>query len=409
MSLLFGMKLAAGVLAAYGLCSARAQEQTPADLSRHRYVLGSIGSGKTMWLIHKLVESLSEGICSIWVSTHGANQVYRYLPEGVDVRYIHPYRRLGINLLRQHKHTLAERSLIAAQAITVFKRLFPTAMGEAMVELCHAACLELLERAQRTKEEVTLWDLYCLLREQAPSESANPIVVDILDRREKRTQGAMLRRLSRPLANELLQRCLSAKGENALDLSTLIDPPGYPILYLFDVDKGTIGKENADLLCHIITSHLEVVLNARHGHERQVHLYYDEFQTYAHEGLSETVEEARKRNYCLTLAHQSRGQLPRRLAEAAELCASQYFFTLRPQDSVYAAKTVNRKEFPKETFISLPPRWIVSRELRNGRFTVSKQRTPTMHPLRGGIPDTFVAKSDVETLTLPRMDGRSQR
>ena len=116
-----------------------------------------------------------------------------------------------------------------------------------------------------------------------------------------------------------------------------------------------------------------------------VDVYLDECQTYAHEGLAEAIEEGRKRKVCWTFAHQSREQMPERLKAALELCGSQYFFTLRPQDAAYAAATVNRKDIKKERFVSLPPRIFLCRELARGKYRVYQAKTPTMRPERAFV------------------------
>ncbi len=353
--------------------------QTDTDLTKHRYVLGLPGCGKSMYLVAMLRESVRREHAAVWVSTHGARQVMRYLPADclpyVRVEYFHPLRGLGINLFRRYTNTPLEKAVLASQAVTVFRRLFGDAMGQGMVELAHAGALALLEE----KREVTLLDLYRALR-SGDVDTANEVVGWTLANADKRTHAATVRRLGGTLASDVLLRCLSATGSNALDLGALIDPA--PIVIVCDIDKGEIGNEAADLLAHIVTSQLELVLSARSGHERMVDVYLDECQTYAHDGLAEAIEEGRKRKVCWTFAHQSREQMPERLKAALELCGSQYFFTLRPQDARYAASVLNRRDIKPERFVSLPPRIYRARVLEHGRYRVVIRRTPTMRPGR---------------------------
>ena len=373
--------------------------QTDSDLTRHRYVLGTIGSGKTMGLVGMLCDSVARQHASVWVSTHGARQVMRYLPDGTPVAYFHPLRGKGVNLLRRYTHTPLERAVLASQCVTVFRRLFGEAMGQGMVELAHAGALALLEQPQ----EVTLLDLYRALR-SGEVESANEIVEWTISNADKRTHMATMRRLGGTMASDMMLRCLSATGDNALDLGALIDPE--PCVIVCDIDQGEIGRENADLLAHILTSQLELVLSARKGHERMVAVYLDECQTYVHLGLAQAVEEGRKRRCCWTFAHQSREQLPARLKSALELCGSQYFFALRPQDSVYAASIMNSKLWPKERFPSLPPRRYISRQLVRGRYRIVAGRTHTMRPLRDFQPPRHTEPTPVPET---RSDGRVER
>ena len=373
--------------------------QTNADLTRHRYVLGTIGSGKTMGLVGMLQDSIERGHACVWVSTHGARQVMRYLPEGTPTEYFHPQRGKGINLLRRYTHTPLERAVLASQCVTVFRRLFGDAMGQGMVELAHAGALALLEG----KQEVTLLDLYRALR-SGEVESGNEIVEWTICNADRRTSAATVRRLGGTLASDLLLRCLSATGSNALDLGALIDPE--PIVIVCDIDKGEIGKESADLLAHILTSQLELVLSARHGNERMVSVFLDECQTYAHDGLAEAIEEGRKRRVCWTFAHQSREQMPRRLKAALELCGSQWFFALRPEDSLYAARIMNSKQWPKERFPSQPPRRYISRQLIRGRYRIVAGRTHTMRPVRDFQPPHHIEPAPVPET---RSDGRVER
>ena len=381
--LLSDVLLAGRVGLAIGMISglvAAPPAQTDADLTRHRYVLGTIGSGKSMWLVNMFLGGLQRNHVCVWVSTHGAADVLRYVPEGVSVSYFHPFRGLGVNLLRQYKRTPLERAVLASQCVTVFKRLFPDSMGESMIEHCHAGALALLERGG----EATLLDLYRMVADVDPPDTRNPIVAETLHSTEKRTRQASKRRLGRLLTSDILLRALSATGSNALDFSGLINPDklSLPHAIIADIDQGDIGRENADLLAHVLTSQLEIALSARSGHETMVEVYLDECQTYAHDGLSEAIEEGRKRNVCWTFAHQSREQMPRRLRAALELCGSQYFFTVRPEDSLYASRTINRQEWRRERFVSLPPRIYAAKELVRGKYRVRTARTPTLRPLR---------------------------
>ena len=378
--------------------------QTASDLTRHRYVLGRQGSGKSMCCVKMYQEGLSMGHACVWVSTHGS-QVLPYIPPKYPVVYFHPTQGLGINLLRQYTHTRFEKAVIASQCVTVFKRLFPRSLGDNMELLAEAGALALLEAAGRTKTEASLMDLYHLLQ-QDDVDTINPIAAQVLSEREKRTKDATVRRLAKPLLNDILRGAFSAKGKEAIDLSILLDPPG-PMAIVFDIDKHTIGKENADLLAHIVTSHLEVVLSSRSGHERMVEVYCDECQTYAHDGLAEAVEEGRKRNVCWTFAHQNRSQTPDRLKDALALCGSQYFFRVLPQDANYASQTLNKKLYPPERLIALPERRYVATELIRGRSRITAARTPYLKRLR----EAFPKRDDAEPAPAPEVatDGILRR
>ena len=378
--------------------------QTASDLTRHRYVLGRQGSGKSMCCVKMYQEGLSMGHACVWVSTHGS-QVLPYIPPQHQVIYVHPLSGLGVNLLRQYTHTRYERSVIAGQCITVFRRLFPRAFGDNMELLVEAGALALLEAAEKNKTEASLLDLYHLLQ-QDEVDTTNPIAAQVLAEREKRTKDAAVRRLAKPLLNDILRGAFSAKGKEAIDLSILLDPPG-PMAIVFDIDKHTIGKENADLLAHIVTSHIEVVLSSRSGRERMVEVYCDECQTYAHDGLAEAIEEGRKRNVCWTFAHQNREQTPGRLKEALALCGSQYYFRVHPDDARHASRAINRKDYPPERLIALPERRYVATELVRGRSRITAARTPYLKRLR----EAFPKKSDVEPAPAPEVatDGILRR
>ncbi len=384
------------------------RRQTDADLTRHRRVIGVVGSGKTMFAVSLFLDSLRRGHTCVWVSTHGAGQLLGFLPD-VPFHYIHPTKGQGINLLRQYTRSRTEKAVIASQAVTVFQRLFPSAFGQNMVLLAEAAALALLEESERTGREVTLFDLYKRLRGKDLPDTDNLIVADALTQAKDETRRAVLRRLGRPLANELLLRALSATGANALDLHALINPDA-PRAIIADIDKGALGPENAVLLAHILTSQLEIVLSARQGGERMVSVFLDECQTYAHEGLAEAIEEGRKRGVCWTFCHQSGYQMTKRLGDALGLCGSQYFFALTPEDARYAARVCNDQRLPAEAFVGLPNRRVIGRELRGGRYVVRRRWTPFMRPerslmARGEEPAPETRTPGTRTDGLIRRDG----
>jgi hypothetical protein len=185
--------------------------QTDTDLTKHRYVLGVPGTGKSMGLVGFLRESVRRQHAAVWVSTHGAKNVMRYLPEDLEVHYFSPTRGKGINLLRRYTHTSLEKTVLASQCITVFRRLFGSAMGEGMIEYAHAGALALLEEGERDKKEVTLLDLFRRLKLEN-MDTASEVIAHVLENRDKRTHDAALRRLARMLASDVLMRCLSSTG-----------------------------------------------------------------------------------------------------------------------------------------------------------------------------------------------------
>jgi hypothetical protein len=88
-------------------------------------------------------------------------------------------------------------------------------------------------------------------------------------------------------------------------------------ILLIKLGRGRIGDISAGLLASMVISRLRWAVMKRGAHTGPpIHVYADEFQSFADHRMGELLAEARKFGLRLTLAHQFAAQLPPEILQA---------------------------------------------------------------------------------------------
>lgn len=208
--------------------------QTIEDRSCSTHIIGVAGSGKTYFAMKMFVEDISKGYGALWLSTQGIenSDLLNYIPKTKINKVIlfKPYvnKPLGINLLKTYTNTQLERSLIADSVVVLFKRLFDN-FKDNMESILTASVLALLEYSDKTKDKISLWDLYTFLtnsyyRDIIINKVDNTVALDMLNeindennKQVKSSLNALLRRFRKLLYHDQMLAFLSQK-DNDIDL-----------------------------------------------------------------------------------------------------------------------------------------------------------------------------------------------
>ncbi len=324
-----------------------APDQTAKDLTQHRHLVGVTGSGKTTEMLWMFAQSVESGHGCFWVTTHGAHfpaQIAKDSPRLVVL----PGDR-GLNLLALEQNTEYERHLLADTTLRLIKRLIGGTIGSNMEELVYCATLAVLEaQPNPTLEHVYQFLFDDAYRDGILSRCTQPYIEDAFVTMVKESQEAVLRRLRRTMASQIIRKALcDPNGWNVMDL---VDAE---MIVVCDIDKGRLGPETAETLAEAVMTKLQLALLSRKETSPVFYVYCDEFQGYTNASLVEFMDEMRKRQVCVTLAHQHLHQLPQDMMKSVQQCGSHYFFRQIADDIPFASKLLRDKK-DAEGLVNLP-------------------------------------------------------
>jgi hypothetical protein len=292
--------------------------------SRHMYVVGASGTGKSTLLLSLILQDLRRGEGMAVLDPHGdlVDEVLRRLPpeRRDDVVLLDPADSefpIGFNILSAH--TELERTLLASDLVSVFRRL-STSWGDQMTSVLGNAILAILESARGG----TLIDLRRFLvepdfRREFLKSVNDPEVVYYWQKEfpllAGKPQAPLLTRLDIFLRPKPI-RYMVAQQESRLDLRKLMDDGK---ILLARLSQGAIGEENAYLLGTLLVSKLHQLAMSRQdvsaAERRPFYLYIDEFHNFVTPSMESILSGARKYRLALILAHQELRQIQSRSPE----------------------------------------------------------------------------------------------
>lgn len=296
-----------------------------AQRSRHLYIIGGSGTGKSTLLLNLICQDIEVGHGVGVLDPHGdlVDAVLARMPESRinDVVLIDPADAeyvVGINVLAAHSD--AERTLLSSDLVSLFRR-HATSWGDQMNTVFANAVLAFLESNQGG----TLADLRRFLVEKEYRTAflrtvQDPEVVYYWEREfpllRGHPQAPILTRLDGFLRPKVVRHMVCSPGVT-LDFRALMDERK---ILLVKLPQGGIGEENAYLLGGLIVSKLQQLALSRQDVEASdrppFYLYLDEFQHFASPSTATLLSGVRKYGLGLTLAHQNLGQISGELIDS---------------------------------------------------------------------------------------------
>ncbi len=308
--------------------------QSSEQRSRHMYVVGSSGTGKSTLFLNCIKQDIEagEGLCVI--DPHGdlIDQTLSFIPDDRfnDVILLDPSDEqypIGFNIL--HAHSNLEKTLLSSDLAAVFERL-ATTWGDQMNAVLSNGILAFLE----SEVGGTLLDLRRFLVEQ---DFRYEFLETVLDdevvyfwKKEfpmlsGRPQAPVLTRLNTFLRPKPIRHMVAQK-QSTIDFADVMDNGK---ILLAKLSHGGIGEENAYLLGALIASKIHQTALSRQAisqeQRRFFWLYIDEFQNFVVPSIDQTLSGARKYHLGMILAHQELTQLSiQNKAIAASVIANPY-------------------------------------------------------------------------------------
>ncbi len=290
------------------------------DRTRHVYVIGKTGMGKSTLLENMVVQDIQNGEGFAFMDPHGktADLFLDYIPEDrkKDVVYFAPFdinNPIAFNIMEDVGPE--KRHLVAAGLMSAFKKIWVDAWSARMEYILGNVILALLEYPDATllsiNRMLTDKDYRKAVVANITDPSTRSFWVDefskYTDRYTADATPAIQNKVGQFTANPLI-RNMVGQSKSSFDIRKLMDEKK---ILIVNLSKGQIGEGNANLLGSMIITKIYLAAMSRADvTESQMqklpnfYLYVDEFQSFANESFADILSEARKYKLNLTIAHQ---------------------------------------------------------------------------------------------------------
>jgi len=300
------------------------------DRSRHAYIIGATGTGKSTLLYNMIKQDIEngEGVCLI--DPHGDlfEQVIRAVPKerAEDVVIVDPSdfeRSVGINFLETGDFNKnVQQNFVVNEMIKIFDRLYDLrTTGGPIFEQYFRNCLLLLMENEYTG--ATLTDVSRVFedrdfRRYLKQNCKNEAVVSFWEKQAESAGGdASLNNVApyitsklNQFVNNALLRPIIGQPKSSINFREIMDSGK---ILLVNLSKGMLGEMDTQLLGMLIIGKLFSSamgrVNIPMEKRRTMYLYIDEFQNFTTDSVAYLLSESRKFGLSLALANQNLAQL----------------------------------------------------------------------------------------------------
>ena len=303
-----------------------------ADRSKHVYVIGKTGMGKSTLLENMAIQDIQNGEGLAFIDPHGgtAEKLLEYIPEEriKDVLYVAPFDMeypVSFNIMEDVGSN--KRHLVVNGLMSVFEKIWEDAWSARMAYILQNTLLALLEYPGAT--------LLAVNRMYTDKEFRNKVVANVTDvsvksfwvdeyakYTDKYTQEAtpaIQNKIGQFAGNPLIRNIIG-QSKSSFDLREIMDKKKIMIVNL---SKGRVGEGNARLLGSMLITKLYLAAMSRSDEKASrlaklppFYLFVDEFQSFADRSFADILSEARKYKLNLTMAHQYIEQMEEEVRDA---------------------------------------------------------------------------------------------
>jgi hypothetical protein len=300
------------------------------DRSRHVYVIGQTGTGKSGMLELFTLSDVFHGQGYAIVDPHGDYAInnLRFIPEHriKDVVYFNPADTgfpLGFNPMEVYDPS--QRNNTSSEIIGVLKRMFDNSWGPRLEYILRYTLLALLEN-----EGTTLLDITKMLTDKKFREKILLNVTDTVVRNFWQVEFAgwteryiaeavppILNKVGAFVANPIIRNIIG-QPKSTFNIRKIMDDGK---ILVVNLSKGLIGEDNAAILGSFIVTKIQLAAMSRSDIPRvedrkPFYLYVDEFQNFATDSFATILSEARKYGLNLMVANQYVSQMEETVRDA---------------------------------------------------------------------------------------------
>jgi energy-coupling factor transporter ATP-binding protein EcfA2 len=290
------------------------------DRTKHVYVIGKTGMGKSTVLENMAVQDIQNGEGMAFIDPHGktADLLLDYIPEHrkKDVVYFAPFDLdypISFNVLEQVDPD--KRHLVVSGLMSTFKKIWQDAWSARMEYILTNTLLALLEYPGATLLGVNRMYSDKEFRKDVVAHITDPTVkafwteefAKYTDKFAAEATPAIQNKIGQFTSNALIRNMIG-QPKTSFDLRKIIDEKK---ILIINLSKGRVGEQNANLLGGMLITKIYLAAMSRADASPalmrtlpQFYLYVDEFQSFANESFADILSEARKYKLNLTMAHQ---------------------------------------------------------------------------------------------------------
>ena len=293
------------------------------DRSRHVYIIGQTGAGKTGTLALLALSDIFHGHGYAIIDPHGDFAVdnMRFIPGSRldDVVYFNPADTafpLGFNPLEVTNPN--QKTNISSEVIGVLKRMFGDSWGPRLEYILRYTLLALLDRPTTTMLDITRMLTDKHFRAETLSYCQDTVVLNFWnvefaswnDKFVTEAISPVLNKVGAFTANPIIRNIIG-QPKSTFDIRKIMDDGK---ILIVNLSKGLIGEDNAAILGAFLVTKIQLASMSRSDIERiedrrPFYLYVDEFQNFATDSFATILSEARKYGLNLTVANQYISQM----------------------------------------------------------------------------------------------------
>lgn len=302
------------------------------DRSKHVYVIGKTGMGKSTLLENMAIQDIQGGNGIAFIDPHGgtAEKLLEYVPKErvKDVIYFAPFdmdNPISFNIMEDVGAN--KRHLVVNGLMSVFEKIWEDAWSARMAYILQNTLLALLEYPGAT--------LLAVNRMYTDKEFRNKVVANVTDvsvrsfwvdeyakytdKYAQEATPAIQNKIGQFAGNPLIRNIIG-QPKSSFNLRQVMDEKK---ILIVNLSKGRVGEGNARLLGSMLITKLYLAAMSRADEKAsalaklpQFYLFVDEFQSFADKSFADILSEARKYKLNLTMAHQYIEQMEDEVREA---------------------------------------------------------------------------------------------
>jgi hypothetical protein len=339
------------------------------DRSKHMYVIGKTGMGKSTMLENMAIQDLRNGEGLAFIDPHGgtADKLLEYVPKEriKDVVYFAPFdldQPIAFNVMEDVGYD--KRHLVVSGLMATFKKIWEDAWSARMEYILTNTLLALLEYPGATLLGVNKMYTDKAYRKKVIDNVKDPVVKDFWlkefanygERYTQEATPAIQNKIGQFTGNPLIRNIIG-QSKSSFDIRQMMDDKK---ILIINLSKGQVGETNMRLLGSMLTTRIFLAAMSRadlHATElaklAPFYFYVDEFQNFANDTFAEILSEARKYHLNLVIAHQYVEQMEEQVRAAVfGNVGTTVAFRVGPFDAE-TLETVFSPEFMKEDLVNL--------------------------------------------------------
>ena len=397
------------------------------DRSRHVYIIGQTGSGKSGLLTLFALSDIyhNQGYCII--DPHGdlAIDNLKFIPESriKDVVYFNPADPqfpMAFNPLEVYDP--ARKPNISSEVIGVLKRMFGDSWGPRLEHILRYTLLALLDRPYATMLDISRMLTDKEFRKETLEYCQDVTVLQFWkqefgswgEKQVTESVAPILNKVGAFTANPIIRNIIG-QPKSSFDIRKIMDEGK---ILVVNLSKGLIGEDNAAILGAFLVTKVQLAAMSRSDianvdDRRPFYLYVDEFQNFATDSFAVILSEARKYGLNLTVANQYTSQMTESVRDAvfgnvgttisfrvsaddAPILSKQFEPVFEAQDLLnlnnrhfVISMIINGEKTPafSATTLSIPkpPNDLMPRIVKYSRMTYARTREEVENEIRANI------------------------